>query len=128
MPRAVARLILDLEPGHTKADIDTAFKRLASTVHPDVCRGPEAKRLTQLALNARSTLVPSKPPYVARVERHADGTWTLKIRTGICPMVGDVVPYVKDRDLDFAREFTIIEVIDNRRNGWFKCRATINPR
>ena len=128
MPRSVARLILGLAPRHTMQDVTTAFKRLASTVHPDVCHGPEADRLIKLALNARNAIVPSKPPYVASVKRQADDTWILKFRTWIRPMAGDVVAYVKDPALEFAREFTLVEVIASTRNGWWKCRATLNPR
>ena len=36
-------------------------------------------------------------------------------------------PNVQDRDLGFIREFTLIEVIENRI-GWFTCKATLNPR
>ena len=128
MPRMVARLILGLKPWrHTKADADSALKRLVSTVHPDVCHGPEAKRLTQLALDARSAVLSAKPPRLFGVERGADGIWTMKIRSAIRPVVGEVVTYVQDRDLGFIREFTLIEVIENRI-GWFTCRATLNPR
>ena len=128
MTRSVARLILGLAPGHTMQDVTAAFKRLASTVHPDVCHGPEADRLTKLALHARNAVLPSKPLHVASVERQADDTWIVKVRTGIRPMAGDVVAYVKDLDLDFARKFTVVEVIKGSPNAWWKCRATLNPR
>ena len=127
MPRMVARLILGLKPWHTKADADSALKRLVSTVHPDVCHGPEAKRLTQLALDARSAVLSAKPPRLVGVERRVDGIWTMKIQSAIRPVVGEVVTYVQDRDLGFIREFTLIEVIENRI-GWFTCKATLNPR
>ena len=129
MSRAVARLILGLKPWHTRAAADSALKRLVTTVHPDVCHGPDAKRLTQLALalDARSALLSVKPPRLFGVERGADGIWTMKIRSAIRPVVGEVVTYVQDRDLGFIREFTLIEVIENRL-GWFTCRATLNPR
>ena len=127
MSRSVARLILGLKPGHTRADADSALKRLASTVHPDVCRGPEAKRLTQIALDARRAVLASKPPYVTGVQRWADGTWSMKIRSAIRPVVGEVITYVQDADLGFTCQFTLIEVIENRI-GWFTCRATLNPR
>ena len=127
MSRMVARVILGLKPWHTKAAADSALKRLVTTVHPDVCHGPEAKRLTQLALDARSALLSVKPPRLFGVERGADGIWTMKIRSAIRPVVGEVVTYVQDRDLGFIREFTLIEVIENRI-GWFTCRATLNPR
>ena len=127
MSRVVARLILGLKPWHTRAAADSALKRLVSTVHPDVCRGPDAKRLTQLALDARSALLSAKPPRLFAVERGADGIWTMKCRSAIRPVVGEVVTYEQDRDLGFICEFTLIEVIENRL-GWFTCRATLNPR
>ena len=127
MSRSVARLILGLKPLHTRADADSALKRLVSTVHPDVCHGPAAKRLTQLALDARSALLSAKPPRLVGVERGADGIWTMKCRSAIRPVVGEVVTYVQDRDLGFICEFTLIEVTENRL-GWFTCRATLNPR
>ena len=127
MSRAVARQILGLKPWHTRGAADSALKRLVSTVHPDVCRGPDAKRLTQLALDARSALLSAKPPRLVGVERGVDGIWTMKIQSAIRPVVGEVVTYVQDRDLGFIREFTLIEVIENRI-GWFTCKATLNPR
>ena len=93
MSRAVARLILGLKPWHTRAAADSALKRLVTTVHPDVCHGPDAKRLTQLALDARSALLSVKPPRLFGVERGADGIWTMKCRSAIRPVVGEVVTY-----------------------------------
>ena len=99
-----------------------------STVHPDVCHGPDAKRLTQLALDARSALLSVKPPRLFGVERGADGIWTMKMP--ICypsRWSAKWLPTCRTANLGFIREFTLIEVIENRI-GWFTCRATLNPR
>ena len=47
-----ARHLLGVPAGASKNDIRAAWKRLAFTVHPDRCSGPEAKRLMQLANDA----------------------------------------------------------------------------
>jgi len=51
-----ARHLLGVPAGASKNDIRAAWKRLAFTVHPDRCSGPEAKRLMQLANDALAWL------------------------------------------------------------------------
>ena len=51
--------------------INTAYKRVARTVHPDVCTGPDAARLFALAKDARDLLgqfqfEPVRPPVEVR--------------------------------------------------------------
>ena len=55
--------ILGVDPKDTfnPTDIESAYRRMALTVHPDVCRGPEASRLFRLAANARRLLLAEKP-------------------------------------------------------------------
>ncbi len=43
----MARLFLGVPAGASRNVIRAAWKRVARTVHPDHCRGPEAKRLTR---------------------------------------------------------------------------------
>ena len=47
-----ARQVLGVPAGASRNDVRTAWKRVAFTVHPDRCRGPEAERLMQLANDA----------------------------------------------------------------------------
>ena len=51
-----ARQVLGVPAGASRNDVRKAWKRVASTVHPDLCRGPEAERLMQLANDARGWL------------------------------------------------------------------------
>ena len=47
-----ARQFLGVPAGASRNHIRAAWKRVARTVHPDHCEGPEAKRLMQLANDA----------------------------------------------------------------------------
>ena len=47
-----ARQILGVPAGASRNDVKAAWKRVARTVHPDHCPGPEANRLMQLANDA----------------------------------------------------------------------------
>ncbi len=51
-----AREFLGVPAGASRNDIRAAWKRVARTVHPDHCGGPEAKRLMQLANDALAWL------------------------------------------------------------------------
>ena len=51
-----ARSLLGVEPNATGSEIANAYRRLMQTVHPDVCKGPEAERLAQQATDAREML------------------------------------------------------------------------
>ena len=126
MSRAVARLILGLKPWHTRAAADSALKRLVTTVHPDVCHGPDAKRLTQLALDARSALLSVKPPRLFGVERGADGIWTMKIRSAIRPVVGACYLRAGPRSRFHSRVHP--HRGDREPVGWFTCRAVNGGR
>ena len=41
--------------------VQAAYKRLIRTVHPDICHGPEASRLTALATQCRNCLLEARP-------------------------------------------------------------------
>ena len=60
---ATAFVILGLEPGKLfdNAKVESAYRRLVRTVHPDVCKGPEAARLFDLVTQARNLLIRTKP-------------------------------------------------------------------
>jgi hypothetical protein len=66
MNREQALCLLGVEPDATDKQITSAHRRLISTVHPDRCSGPEAKRLAQEATIARNVLLapsePARPP------------------------------------------------------------------
>ena len=47
-----AQRFLGVPAGASRNDIRAAWRRVARTVHPDHCGGPEAKRLMQLANDA----------------------------------------------------------------------------
>ena len=51
-----ARQVLGVPVGASRNDVRAAWKRVAFTVHPDRCRGPEAERLMQLANDALDCL------------------------------------------------------------------------
>ena len=51
-----ARRVLGVPAGASRNEVRAAWKRVAFTVHPDRCRGPEAGRLMQLANDALSWL------------------------------------------------------------------------
>ena len=57
-----ARSILGVSDHATDAEISSAYRRLMQTVHPDVCKGPEAERLTRDAAQARAVLAKKEPP------------------------------------------------------------------
>ena len=50
-----ARSLLGADQNATDTEITAAYRRLMQTVHPDVCKGPEAVRLTHQAISARNT-------------------------------------------------------------------------
>ena len=52
----MAQQVLGVPAGASRDDVKAAWKRLMLTVHPDRNPGPEAKRLTQLAQDARGWL------------------------------------------------------------------------
>ena len=56
MTRDEASVVLGVTPQAEPAEVDSAYRRLMRTVHPDVCRGPEAGRLTRQAAVARGVL------------------------------------------------------------------------
>ena len=54
---ALAVLGLDEAAIGNRAAITSAYRRLAQTVHPDLCEGPEAARLMDLGTRARDLLL-----------------------------------------------------------------------
>ena len=72
MTRDEALVVLGVEPQAEAAEVDSAYRRLMRTVHPDICSGPEAGRLARQAAVARGVLreqsQPSLPP--ARSAEH----------------------------------------------------------
>ena len=52
-----ARGLLGLKEGATEPEVATAYRRLMQTVHPDVCKGPEAARLAHDATEARNAVL-----------------------------------------------------------------------
>ena len=51
-----ARGVLGVTEDATESEITRAYRRLMTTVHPDVCKGPEADRLARQATEARKVL------------------------------------------------------------------------
>lgn len=64
---AVNFLGIDMNEVFNSAIINAAYKRLARTVHPDVCRGPESVRLMKLAVDCRDLLLKLAKPQQPRV-------------------------------------------------------------
>ena len=66
MTRDEALIVLGVSSQAGSADVDSAYRRLMRTVHPDVCSGPEAPRLARQAADARGVLrgqlEPAPPP------------------------------------------------------------------
>ena len=56
MTRDEALVVLGVEPQAEAAEVDSAYRRLMRTVHPDICSGPEAGRLARQAAVARGVL------------------------------------------------------------------------
>ena len=56
MTRDEALLVLGVSSEAGSEEVDAAYRRLMRTVHPDVCRGPEAGRLSRQAGVARQLL------------------------------------------------------------------------
>ena len=56
MTAEAARILLGVDDDATDIEIAAAHRRLMETVHPDVCKGPEAARLARQATNARNFL------------------------------------------------------------------------
>ena len=56
MPRDEALVVLGVSSEVGADEVDAAYRRLMRTVHPDVCRGPEAGRLSRQAGVARQLL------------------------------------------------------------------------
>ena len=52
-----AAAILGLGLKFDSKDVEAAYRRTSRTVHPDVCHGPEGKRLFRLATQAREFLL-----------------------------------------------------------------------
>lgn len=75
---ALEILGLDYSAIGDKAAIESAFKRLARTVHPDICHGPEAERLMILATKCRDMLqkVERRPPRRVPTGPEIVVTWT----------------------------------------------------
>ena len=78
---ALAVLGLDQPAIGDRAAIASAYRRLAQTVHPDVCEGPEAARLMDLGTRARDLLLKVElrrrqppPPFVRVRWTYADTT------------------------------------------------------
>ena len=69
MTREHARSLLGVSDTATDAEIATAYRRLMQTVHPDVCKGPEAERLARNATEARATLSGKEEPRPGRGPR-----------------------------------------------------------
>ena len=57
MTREQARTLLGVSDNATQQEIARAYRHLMATVHPDVCRGPEAERLARQASEARQALL-----------------------------------------------------------------------
>ena len=62
MTRDEALVVLGVSPDVRPHEVDAAYRRLMRTVHPDVCRGPEAGRLSRQAGVARQVLGSPGPP------------------------------------------------------------------
>ena len=56
MTAEAARILLGVDDDATEVESAAAHRRLIDTVHPDVCRGPEAARLARQGTNARNFL------------------------------------------------------------------------
>ena len=56
MTAEAARILLGVDDDATDVEIAAAHRRLIETVHPDICKGPEAARLARQATNARNFL------------------------------------------------------------------------
>ena len=56
MTRDEASVVLGVTPQAEPAEVDSAYRRLMRTVHPDICSGPEAGRLARQAAVARGVL------------------------------------------------------------------------
>ena len=56
MTRAEALIVLGVPAEVEPAEVESAYRRLMRTVHPDVCSGPEAGRLSRQAAEARRLL------------------------------------------------------------------------
>ena len=74
MDQEHALLLLGVKENATDAEITAAYRRLMQTVHPDVCKGPEAARLTQEAINAREILTTETTPPATITEPIHDDT------------------------------------------------------
>lgn len=57
-----AQCLLGVAQDGTCKDIVSAHRRLITTVHPDKCSGPEAKRLARQATVARDVLLAAAEP------------------------------------------------------------------
>ena len=56
MTRAEALVVLGISSQADESEVESAYRRLMRTVHPDVCSGPEAGRLSCQAAEARGLL------------------------------------------------------------------------
>ena len=74
MTREQARSLLGISDNATEKEITRAYRQLMATVHPDVCRGPEANRLAQQASEAREALcaADSSAPQAQQKEKEID--------------------------------------------------------
>ena len=75
----LAAAILGLGLEFDSKDVEAAYRRTSRTVHPDVCSGPEAKRLFSLATDSREYLL----KVLARIERQVQQPITPNIATHI---------------------------------------------
>ena len=46
-----------------KADVENAYRKMVRTVHPDVCKGPDAARLFTLATESRELILKLQPQF-----------------------------------------------------------------
>ena len=56
-----ARSLLGVNQDASDSEIANAYRRLMQTVHPDVCKGPEAERLAREATDAKQILAARAP-------------------------------------------------------------------
>ncbi len=88
-----ARSLLGVEPNATGNEIADAYRRLMQTVHPDVCKGPEAERLAQQATDARKMLASTTTAHQDDHQEPVDKDWALQ----------EVVLHILDRTGDGTR-------------------------
>ena len=88
-----ARSLLGVDSNATGSEIANAYRRLMQTVHPDVCKGPEAERLAQQATDARKMLASTTTAHQDNDQEPVDKDWTLQ----------EVVLHILDRTGDGTR-------------------------